>query len=1161
MSNLMCKLQHLKFMLLKKPLLLLLLFFCCAKSYAATFVVTSNADSGPGTLRDALTQVALADSSVTNYITFSIADISEAGRTIILQNQLPDIPSNVVIDGTTQPGNAFGVSSAKIALFIQAPSVNVLSALRIANKHDVTILGLYIKNIVDAPNASYLHPWQGIQIISGKKIQIGAAGKGNVIANFYIALSTNSVGSGSITSGDCRDISVKGNFFNIDADGETRLTNLDSPVQLYYCGGYIKIGGNAAEGNLMARGVFAYQDNDEDADTSTAHFYIQNNNMGVDYLGKKSVSPTLSAGIEIQCFRPDSKNFIDIEDNVINSSGYGINIGNNGEPINILRNYIGTNRTLTNKFTIGSPGIFLYGSTSTAIGDDNTADANYITNCNPVWIWPFTNATVNKNSFFCTVNQSPMHLDAWDESAFPVVNILKINSSSISGTATPNSSIELFYSDVCNTCSAQTYFGSATAGASGNWEYDGTISGPVIASATLGLNTSDFSSLNLDDSNVKITNACGSTGLGSITGIIPYNASGVQWLDGSGNIVGTNTNLINVKPGTYQLVLTNGGGCSYTSKSYYINYSFDVVDQNLVVTQPSCGNNTGSAKGLYCINNSSSALNFNWVDSNGKSWGTQTDVSNLPAGSYTLNISLADGSCSSTYGPVILKNTTGPNIDQSNVKIQPTTCGLKTGSITNLVITGTGTLKYSWTNDANQQVGSDNVLINQPAGNYKLAVTDDTQCGTVYSAVFNIPEVNGITLDETAARISPATCGLSNGYVTGIKATNATSYKWLNDYGVVVSNNIDLIDAPAGDYRLYAYNDNGCTVVSAQGYVIDLIAPTAYPKYPVALTNVCSNGGTGTINITTDALVKDIDWTDSNGQSLGNSTSLAGLSAGTYSVYFTDQYGCKTLYNNYTVQSIAAVAIQPNSGVINNDNCNLKTGSITGIQITGGEAPFTYTWTDANGKTLANTPDIANISAGTYTLNVNDASGCGNALASYTVVDEDTYMPAPSVSNVQLCSSGSALIGVNNASATGTYNLYTSANSTSPADSQTGGKFKVNVSGNTSFYITQISGTCESSKAEVDITVGLSALDIANTFTPNGDGINDYWKIRNIENYPQAIVQVFNRYGQKVFESKGYQVPFDGTYKGQNLPAGVYYYIINLNTNCSLLSGSLTILR
>ena len=109
--------------------------------------------------------------------------------------------------------------------------------------------------------------------------------------------------------------------------------------------------------------------------------------------------------------------------------------------------------------------------------------------------------------------------------------------------------------------------------------------------------------------------------------------------------------------------------------------------------------------------------------------------------------------------------------------------------------------------------------------------------------------------------------------------------------------------------------------------------------------------------------------------------------------------------------------------------------------------------------------------------------------------------------------------------------------------------------------ITLISGNCESSRSEVRVTVGLSASSINNAFTPNGDGINDYWKISGIENYPNAAVEVFNRYGQRVFYSKGYGIPFDGSYNGKKLSPGAYYYIINLSNNCNLLSGNVTIIR
>jgi gliding motility-associated-like protein len=302
-------------------------------------------------------------------------------------------------------------------------------------------------------------------------------------------------------------------------------------------------------------------------------------------------------------------------------------------------------------------------------------------------------------------------------------------------------------------------------------------------------------------------------------------------------------------------------------------------------------------------------------------------------------------------------------------------------------------------------------------------------------------------------------------------------------------------------------------------------------------------------------------WTDSQGNNKGIGPSITGLPQGSYSLYLTDKNGCESFYKSYTIYNVAPVSIKTGSGTVTNDQCNVKAGGVTGIQVTEGVQPYSYNWTDNSGNSVSTNLDLSGVGAGNYTLTVTDASGCTPATQSFTIQNTDSTVPTPSVDNVQVCSSGSMLITVNNPSSAAVYNLYTDAGSTTPAQQSTGGKFRVDVSSNTSFYITQISGTCESSKAKIDVSVGLSALNIANTFTPNGDGINDYWKINNIENYPQALVQVFTRDGQKIFESKGYTVPFDGTYKGQKLPSGVYYFIINLNANCSLLSGSLTILR
>ncbi|MFC4210298.1 PKD domain-containing protein [Pedobacter lithocola] len=89
----------------------------------------------------------------------------------------------------------------------------------------------------------------------------------------------------------------------------------------------------------------------------------------------------------------------------------------------------------------------------------------------------------------------------------------------------------------------------------------------------------------------------------------------------------------------------------------------------------------------------------------------------------------------------------------------------------------------------------------------------------------------------------------------------------------------------------------------------------------------------------------------------------------------------------------------------------------------------------------------------------------------------------------------------------------------------------------------------------------LQALVPPNSFTPNGDGVNDVWNIKYLESYPNATVEVFNRNGNRVFFSNAYKVPFDGNYQNEPLPVGVYYYLINPRNGRKSITGPLTIIR
>ena len=88
------------------------------------------------------------------------------------------------------------------------------------------------------------------------------------------------------------------------------------------------------------------------------------------------------------------------------------------------------------------------------------------------------------------------------------------------------------------------------------------------------------------------------------------------------------------------------------------------------------------------------------------------------------------------------------------------------------------------------------------------------------------------------------------------------------------------------------------------------------------------------------------------------------------------------------------------------------------------------------------------------------------------------------------------------------------------------------------------------------------ALNIPTAFSPNGDNINDTWIIEGLSIYPQNTVQVFNRYGQKVYTSfTGNYKPWDGKLAGNDLPVGVYYFIINLSAKEKPIAGSVILLR
>lgn len=191
------------------------------------------------------------------------------------------------------------------------------------------------------------------------------------------------------------------------------------------------------------------------------------------------------------------------------------------------------------------------------------------------------------------------------------------------------------------------------------------------------------------------------------------------------------------------------------------------------------------------------------------------------------------------------------------------------------------------------------------------------------------------------------------------------------------------------------------------------------------------------------------------------------------------------------------------------------------------------------------------------TLKVFTAAGCGSGISSNTITVLSS--PVADAGTDKFISTGGSVPMNASVNPAGTYTyLWTPAAGLSSTNVLNPAAAPANT---TTYFLTATNtGTGCSSTDSVKITV-ISKLYIPNAFTPNHDGKNDKWNIPGMALYPEAVVTVFNRFGEKIFETKGYSSnPWDGTYKGKEQPMGSYIYTIRLSAD-KTEKGIVTIVR
>ncbi len=209
---------------------------------------------------------------------------------------------------------------------------------------------------------------------------------------------------------------------------------------------------------------------------------------------------------------------------------------------------------------------------------------------------------------------------------------------------------------------------------------------------------------------------------------------------------------------------------------------------------------------------------------------------------------------------------------------------------------------------------------------------------------------------------------------------------------------------------------------------------------------------------------------------------------------------------------------------------------------------------DANGTVLmtqtGTNAEFSNLSKGDYTVISQNNTGCQTTKK--VIVTEQNLTPVDAGRDVSILRGSSIQLQATGAV---TYTWTPSSTLDNPNTATPVARPDVT----TVYRVTGRNAQgCESSD-EVTVFV-LETLNVSKVLSPNNDGVNDFWTIERIEDFPNAEIVVYNRWGQEVFSAKGYQNNWNGTGVNGALPEATYYYTIKIEEN-KFISGFFTLIR
>jgi len=457
----------------------------------------------------------------------------------------------------------------------------------------------------------------------------------------------------------------------------------------------------------------------------------------------------------------------------------------------------------------------------------------------------------------------------------------------------------------------------------------------------------------------------GTATINMMGGTSPYN---YLWSDGQ-----ITQTAVGLSAGTYTCTVSDTNGCVFNGNpiSVTVSQPSSPVDPSLFTSISNVGC-FGDSTGYIGLSTSGGTAPYSYSWSNGD---TTSSINNLPIGTYSVLVTDANGCSPGTFTTLADSNfftITQPSfpLSVSTSQVNVNCYGESTASISLTVNGGTSGYNYSWLTGQ-----SSSSINNISSGTYYYTVTDANLCLLEDSIVITQPDS---ALSSTTTS-TPVSCfGYSDGSFNVIVNGGTSPYNYLWSNGAITSNS-NLVSA--NTYSVTITDFLGCThfdtvTVSEPNQISTVFGldSISCPSGNDGILSTQANGGTPPFNYS---------WSTNspNGFNILNDSTIGQISSGTYTVIVDDANQCSETFS-YIVLDPDPLTI---GGQVVDVLCNGENSGSIISNILGGTPPYTYLWLPDSQSTSY----ISSLTAGTYTVNVNDANDCystfGSASASFQV--------------------------------------------------------------------------------------------------------------------------------------------------------------------------------